>query len=127
MGAVYGVECFFGPDGSRGGGGATREVILPTKQSFEQARNQALELLGEINPATRNRVVARLPASGARGQVVGFETEVGGVWKRFRLDYDPVKRAHINVEIGKGPTAKRYVVPWEGTEQDFLNQVKRLR
>jgi len=117
----------FSPDGGRGGGGRGREIVLPKYQYYEQARNRALELLGPINPATREDVVGRLPASRGRGLVVGFETEVNGVWKRYRLDYDPNRGAHINVEIGKGSKAERFVIPWNGNEEDFLRQVRSIQ
>jgi hypothetical protein len=55
--------------------------------------------------------------------VTGFETRVDGVFKRYRVDYDPVKGPHINVEIGKGRTAERYAVRWKGTEEDVAKIV----
>jgi hypothetical protein len=47
--------------------------------------------------------------------------------KRLRLDYDPIKGPHINVEIGKGASRTKDVYPWQGTEQDFLDEVERLQ
>ncbi|MFJ4802222.1 DUF6531 domain-containing protein [Streptomyces murinus] len=86
--------------------------------SFEQARNKALDIVGEIDPHTREPYVSRLENSAAHGKVVGFETRVNGEWKQFRIDYDPAKGAHINVAIGKGEA--RYAVRWDGTEADML-------
>ena len=96
------------------------EIVLGKHDTFEQARNTALDLLGPIDPATRTPIVGRLAkATTTYGRVVGFETRVDGVWKQYRLDYDPVKGPHINVQIGKGADAVKYAVPWSGTEDDF--------
>jgi len=100
-----------------------REIILD-RASFEQARNTGLELLGEINPATRTTIIGSLPQSKAYGRVVGFETTVNGVWKQFRIDWDPVKGAHINVRIGKKANAQRWAIRWPGTEDEFLRLLK---
>jgi hypothetical protein len=97
------------------------EQVRPTASSFEQARSAALRALGDIDPATRTPVVGRL--GSGEGRVVGFETRVGGVWKRFRLDYDPAKGPHINIEIGR-PAGIRIAFPWRGTLEDFLRQVR---
>jgi hypothetical protein len=65
--------------------------------------------------------VGRLEASqSTHGKVVGFTTRVDGVFKRFRLDYDPVKGPHINVEVGRGAAAQKWAVKWLGTEEDFM-------
>ncbi|WP_244231329.1 RHS repeat-associated core domain-containing protein [Saccharomonospora piscinae] len=101
------------------GGQKCSEVILDSYDNFEQARNRALELLGEIDPATRRPVEGRLESSPSTyGKVVGFETQVDGVYKRFRMDFDPAKGAHINVEIGKGSSRRKWAVPWQGNASD---------
>ncbi|WP_158712634.1 MULTISPECIES: polymorphic toxin-type HINT domain-containing protein [Streptomyces] len=101
-------------------GGACKEVTLPSFDSFEQARNKALDLLGEVDPATRQPYIGRLESAPTTyGKVVGFTTRVNGEFKRFRMDYDPVKGPHINVEVGKGDSARKWAVPWNGTEDDF--------
>ena len=101
-------------------GAGCGEITTNTYSTFEQARNEALDLLGPVDPATRIPVVGRLEkATTTYGRIVGFETRVDGVWKQFRLDYDPVKGPHINIQIGKGPDALKYAVPWSGSEDDF--------
>ncbi|MEU5141801.1 DUF6531 domain-containing protein [Streptomyces sp. NPDC021139] len=90
--------------------------------SYEQARNKALEIVGRIDPHTRVPYVSRLGNSAAHGRVVGFETRVEGEWKQFRLDYDPAKGPHINVAVGRG--GQRYAVRWNGTEADMLRILK---
>jgi hypothetical protein len=99
---------------------ACKEVVLDKFDSYEQARNKALGLLGKIDPSTRVPYVGRLESAPATyGRVVGFTTRVNGEFKRFRLDYDPQKGPHINVEVGKGETARKWAVPWNGTEADL--------
>ncbi|MGW6785258.1 ricin-type beta-trefoil lectin domain protein [Streptomyces sp. NPDC054987] len=105
-------------------GGACKEVTLPSFDSFEQARNKALDLLGEVDPATRQPYIGRLDSAPTTyGKVVGFTTRVNGEFKRFRMDYDPVKGPHINVEVGKGDSARKWAVPWNGTEDDFARML----
>ncbi|MFJ4681932.1 polymorphic toxin-type HINT domain-containing protein [Streptomyces sp. NPDC088789] len=105
-------------------GGACKEITLPSFDSFEQARNKALDLLGEVDPATRQPYIGRLESAPTTyGKVVGFTTRVNGEFKRFRMDYDPVKGPHINVEIGKGDSARKWAVPWNGTEDDFARML----
>ena len=83
-------------------------------------RRKALDLLGDIDPATRQPQIGRLESAPTTfGKVTGFTTRVDGVFKLFRMDYDPVKGPHINVEIGKGESAQKWAVPWAGTEDDF--------
>ncbi|WP_366510797.1 polymorphic toxin-type HINT domain-containing protein [Streptomyces sp. MP131-18] len=104
--------------------GGCKEVVLERFDTFEQARNEALELLGEIDPATRQPYIGRLESSSTTyGRVVGFTTRVNGEFKRFRMDYDPVKGPHINVEIGRGDSARKWAVPWSGTEEDFARML----
>jgi hypothetical protein len=55
-----------------------------------------------------------------KGKVVGFTTRIGNVFKRFRLDYDPAKGPHINVEIGSGSQGRRIVFPFTGTEEEVV-------
>ncbi|ATL31619.1 polymorphic toxin-type HINT domain-containing protein [Streptomyces formicae] len=101
-------------------GGPCKEVTLPSFGSFEQARNKALDLLGEVDSATRQPYIGRLESAPTTyGKVVGFTTRVNGEFKRFRMDYDPAKGPHINVEVGKGDSARKWAVPWNGTEDDF--------
>ena len=105
-------------------GGACKEVVLDSLGSFEQARNKALDLLGEIDPATRQPYIGRLESAPTTyGKVVGFTTRVNGEFKRFRMDYDPVKGPHINVEVGKGDSARKWAVPCNGTEDDFARML----
>jgi RHS repeat-associated protein len=97
--------------------GSKNEVPV-FKNSFEQARNYAIDKIGEINPATRTPVVGRL--NSQKGNVVGFQTTVDDTFKRFRVDFDPTKGAHINIEIGKGSERVKEAVMFPGTEKDVL-------
>lgn len=105
-----------------------KEVVLDRFDTYEQARNKALALLGKIDPSTRVPYVGRLEsAASTYGKVVGFTTRVNGEFKRFRLDYDPQKGLHINVEVGKGENARKWAVPWNGTEADLVKILESFR
>ena len=76
-----------------------------------------MEKLGRIDSATRVPVIGRLGVG--RGKIIGFETRVNGEFKRYRLDYDPKKGPHINVEVGKGATRAKYAIEFPGSEKDI--------
>ncbi len=100
------------------------EITIET-DSYEQARNRALEELGEIDPATRTPYTGRLGVG--IDKTVGFTTIVDGVFKRFRVDYDPVKGPHINVEIGKGQSRQKFAIEFPGTEADVEKILEELQ
>ena len=93
--------------------------------SYENARNTALERLGEIDETNREAVPGRLGVG--KGKTVGFTTTVNGVYKRYRLDYDDEKGPHINIEVGKGKGRKKLAVEFPGTEADVDNLYKGLQ
>ena len=102
------------------------EVTLPAVNSYEQARNQALDLIGDLG-ADSQPVIGRLPASDGLGQIIGRQSADGKV--RWRLDYDPDKGMHINVEdfrSGKGENAKKYVIPFNGNADTFNSLLRQL-
>jgi hypothetical protein len=97
------------------------EQILDKVRTYEQARNKALELVGDLGPNSKP-YIGTLKSSAGYGKVVGRQV-------RWRLDYDPNKGPHINVEDfreGKGLKAKKYVIPFEGNESTFKAYFKYL-
>jgi hypothetical protein len=102
------------------------EQILDKVRTYEQARNKALELVGDLGPNSKP-YIGTLKSSAGYGKVVGRQSADGKV--RWRLDYDPNKGPHINVEDfreGKGLKAKKYVIPFEGNESTFKAYLKHL-
>lgn len=94
--------------------------------SFEQARNEALDLIGTIDPATRTPFVAKNVGgnNALAGKVVGFEGyRPDGTWVRMRVDWDPVKGAHINTQVGKGVNAVKTSIEFPGTVDDVVRYV----
>ncbi|WP_440115593.1 hypothetical protein [Paenibacillus sp. QZ-Y1] len=73
-------------------------------------------------------VIGRLPSSAGYGKVVGRQSADGKlIW---RLDYDPNKGTHINIEDyrgGKGNKAVKLVIPFEGNENTFKSLLKHLQ
>jgi hypothetical protein len=98
---------------------------LVDKGSFEQARNSALGEIGSIDHSNRKPIVGRL--GSGKGKVVGFETQVDGVTKRFRLDYDEKKGIHINVEVGKGANRTKTAYTFPGNKKSFLKLLRKIR
>ena len=95
------------------------EKILPQVKTFEQARNKALKLVGNMGPNSK-AYYGKLKSSKGLGKIIGRTSFNGKI--RWYLDYDPVKGIHINVHdfrVGKGLSSKRYAIPFEGTEKTF--------
>ena len=102
------------------------ERILPKVKTFEQARNKALELVGDMGPGSK-------AFYGGLESSKGFNQKIGRVAAdrkvRWYLDYDPIKGTHINVHDwrgGKGVKAKKYVIPFEATEEVYESLLKHL-
>ncbi|WP_024771412.1 polymorphic toxin-type HINT domain-containing protein [Aquimarina macrocephali] len=103
-----------------------RELRITDFKYFEQARNIALELVGDLGAEAKN-VVGRLKTSYGNGKVIGRQSADGKV--RWRIDYDPEKGAHINVEDfrgGKGKNALKYSIEFEGGEEAVKKLIDNL-
>ncbi|MBA4603417.1 hypothetical protein H2C83_14075 [Thermoactinomyces sp. AMNI-1] len=119
------LDCDFSYD-KDGGNIAKSEQILAKVKTYEQARNKALKLVGNLGPNSKP-YIGNLKSSIGYRKVVGRQSSDGKV--RWRLDYDPKKGPHINVEDfrnGKGAKAKKYAIPFEGDELTFKVYLKQL-
>lgn len=103
------------------------ETTLPPVNTWEQARNKVLNIVGDLG-ADAKPVVGRLGSSAGNGKIVGRQSADGKVG--WRLDYDPDKGIHINVwdyTNGKGPgKAIKQVQPFNGDEQTFKTLLNQL-
>ncbi len=99
--------------------------IIKEAGSFEAARNQALKLIGPLVPGTRQDQIGNL--GEGKGKKVGFYgiSLAKKEYVRYRLDYDPVKGPHINVDVGKGVCGKRYAIKFPGNEKTFISLLKK--
>ena len=85
--------------------------------SIEQARNAAikwLEIRGVVFGPHRKVEIGRL------GLLKGYEVGVSGTGElfwRIRLDYDPVKKAHYNAEVGEGRRRQKQAFTFPGGEE----------
>ncbi|WP_144488489.1 pre-toxin TG domain-containing protein [Bacillus sp. ABP14] len=107
-------------------GGRSGEIVLDKVQSYEQARNKAMSLLGDFG-ADSQPFIGTMEKSAGYGKIVGRETADHKA--RWRLDYDPSKGMHINVEDfrnGKKDKAIKYAIPFEGDEETFKSLLKYL-
>ncbi|HAT4414213.1 TPA: filamentous hemagglutinin N-terminal domain-containing protein [Klebsiella oxytoca] len=107
---------------------ATRiETILKSEKNWENARNKALNIVGNLG-ADSKPVIGRLEVSAGNGKIIGRQSNDGKVG--WRVDYDPEKGTHINVwdySQGKGPgKAVKQVIPFEGNEKAFETILKQL-
>lgn len=103
-----------------------REIILPKVKTYEQARNQALEIIGEVDVHTGEKIIGRIGIG--KGKVVGRRWHNGKV--TMRLDYDPNKGPHINVtdyRVAKGVDGKSIAIPFEGTIEIVQALLKPLQ
>ncbi|MED0658147.1 hypothetical protein P4S75_12680 [Anoxybacillus ayderensis] len=102
------------------------EQVLDKVKTYEQARNKALDLVGDLGPNSKP-YIGTLKSSAGYGKVIGRQSADGKV--RWRLDYDPNKGTHINIEDfrnGKGANARKIVIPFEGNESTFKSLLKHL-
>lgn len=100
------------------------EQVLDTVKSYEQARNQAFDIIGDIG-ADSKPFIGRLGTG--EGKIVGRQSADGKV--RWRLDYDPEKGPHINVEdyrYGKGADAIKIAIPFEGSIDNIESLLMHL-
>ncbi|PED05108.1 S-layer protein [Bacillus pseudomycoides] len=107
-------------------GGRSGEIILDRVQTYEQARNKAMDILGNLGEDSKP-FMGTLEKSAGYGKIIGRQTADNKA--RWRLDYDPSKGLHINVEDfrnGKGSNAKKYAIPIEGNEETFKSLLKHL-
>ncbi|KXY66320.1 S-layer homology domain-containing protein [Bacillus cereus] len=107
-------------------GGRSGEIVLDKVQTYEQARNKAMSLLGDLG-ADSQPFIRTMEKSAGYGKIVGRKTADNKA--RWRLDYDPNKGMHINVEDfrnGKKEQAIKYAIPFEGNEETFKALLKHL-
>ena len=84
--------------------------------TIEQARNAAIKWLEERSVSFgpyRQVEIGRLGV--LTGKEVGVSSTIDPFW-RIRLDFDPRKQAHFNVEYGKGSTREKAAFCFFGTE-----------
>lgn len=102
------------------------EQIVDKVKTYEQARNKTVDLVGDLGPNAQP-YTGTLKSSAGYGKVVGRQSADGKV--RWRIDYDPNKGPHINIEDfrnGKGANAKKIAIPFEGNEGTFKSLLKHL-
>ncbi|MDV7557586.1 RHS repeat-associated core domain-containing protein, partial [Acinetobacter baumannii] len=100
--------------------------IVENFRSFEAARTRALQLIGPLVPGTRQEQIGSL--GQGKGKKVGFYgiSAAKKEYVRYRLDYEPLKGPHINVDVGKGICGKRYAIKFPGNEKTFVTLLKGI-
>ena len=90
------------------------EVVLDM-DSFEDARNTALDIVGPIDLGSRKTEIGRLEAAvETYRRVTGFTARSGGEFRRIRLDTDPRIGTHINVTTGRGSSVRKWAPRFPG-------------
>jgi hypothetical protein len=97
--------------------------------TIERARNAAIKWLenqGAVFGPHRRIAIGRLGV--LEGKEVGISSTQKPFW-RIRLDYDPDKGPHFNVEFGEGTRRKKAAFKFPGTEDTIaqLGQSRRPR
>ena len=106
-------------------GSRTIEKIVEV-HSYERARNMALDMLGDLGPTARP-VYGRLFQS--KGKIIGRQS--ADKKKSWRLDWDPEKGPHINVEDysrGRAKSGKgvKVAIKFPGDYDYYLALLRRL-
>jgi hypothetical protein len=106
-------------------GALKREQVLDRVKTYEQARNKALEIIGEVDEYNAE---PKLGGCGpCQDSIVGRSWHGGDVV--IRLDYDPIKGPHINVtdyRLGKGLKGISVAIPFEGDINTVQSLLKHL-
>lgn len=90
------------------------EVVLDAG-SFEQARNQAMDIVGPIDTGSWQRRQGTMESAvDTFGRDTGFTATSGGNYRSFRLDTDPRIGTHINVMTGKGALVRKTAIRFPG-------------
>jgi hypothetical protein len=91
-----------------------------------RVRNIALEETN-LNGSNSIPMTCRLPCSAGHRLIVGRKSKDGNlIW---RLDYDPEKGPHINIEdyrLGKGDKAIKKYISFNGNEETFKSYLKQM-
>ncbi|MFE2038168.1 hypothetical protein ACFXBB_34015 [Streptomyces scopuliridis] len=83
--------------------------------SFEQARNQALDIVGPIDTGSWQRRQGTMESAvDTFGRDTGFTATSGGEYRSFRLDTDGRIGPHINVMTGKGAAVRKWAIRFPG-------------
>lgn len=104
---------------------AKREVVLPKVQTYEQARNKALEIIGDVDWNSGKPHLGKQDI--CKDKIVGMSWYGKDVI--IRLDNDPIKGAHINVtdyRTGKGNNGTSICIPFEGDVKSVKAILKHL-
>lgn len=97
-------------------------------EDLNQARNRALDIVGEVDASTRKPILGKF--GDLKGKTVGYTARrPDGTQVSLRYDWDPDLGAHINVSVGKGKTRENSHVFVEGGEYSLdtrMDQVDKL-
>ena len=96
-------------------------------ESYDEALNKAIAWMdsqgGPIGPYYTIEI-GRLGAG--LGMEVGVASSVDP-FRRVRLDFDPIKGPHFNVEVGKGGSRRKHAFLFPGDEASVIQQMKRRK
>ncbi|GAA4813452.1 ricin-type beta-trefoil lectin domain protein [Streptomyces ziwulingensis] len=101
------------------------EVVLDA-DSFEQARNQALDTVGPIDTGSWQRRQGTMESAvDTFGRDTGFTATSGGEYRSFRLDTDDRIGPHINVMTGKGAAVRKWAIRFPGGSGGISTWLRR--
>ncbi|WP_327168686.1 polymorphic toxin-type HINT domain-containing protein [Streptomyces subrutilus] len=101
------------------------EVVLDA-DSFEQARNQALDTVGPIDTGSWQRRQGTMESAvDTFGRDTGFTATSGGEYRSFRLDTDGRIGPHINVMTGKGAAVRKWAIRFPGGSGGISTWLRR--
>ena len=93
--------------------------------SYEEARNKAVAWMEAWGGPLGGNYVVEIGRLGVGlGLEVGVSSSVDP-YRRIRLDFDPVKGPHFNVEVGKGAGRTKHAFTFPGTEETAIAHFRR--
>ena len=100
------------------------ETVYEKEKSYESARNTLMNELYNNSDALKNGSLpyeGRLGTSYGYNKIIGRQSFDGKV--RWRLDYDPNKGVHFNIEDfskGKGNNAVKIAIPIDISYDEYV-------
>jgi len=101
------------------------ELLLPEMDSYEQARNISMLILGDLG-ADSKPYIGTMESSPAFGLITGRKSADGKAY--WRVDWDPHKGFHINVVDERNSNRKVNVaVLFESDKEDWIDIIEHLQ
>lgn len=103
---------------------AEEEII--TCENSREATRMARDIIGDRLEHANMLTKCKMAKSTFYENYIGIESNESGYAFKLRLDYDPTKGFHHNVEIGMGRDRRKYALVYKDSEQSYFDRVSHI-